>query len=136
MRGEESARSGPSPTKIPNVRAPSASVPPPNSATSVGTTGITMPSAIESASSVAKMKPSPAEREGREFATVRRQARSPSITHTRAGVGTMRVRRKPDAAKSSRNSASERCRPPVQTSMFTSLAAAPRLSSERSMRAG
>ena len=48
----------------------------------------------------------------------------------------MRVSRNPDARYRSRNSASERWRPPATTSMFTSFAAAPRLSSEPSMRAG
>lgn len=64
------------------------------------------------------------------------QAGTASITATRPCVGTMRQSAKPAAAKSSRNSASERCRPPVQTSMLTSFAAAPRLSREWSIFSG
>src|SRR5262249_43730292 len=63
-------------------------------------------------------------------------AGTPSITLTRAGVGTILVSRKPAASNSERNSDSERWRPPVHTSMLTSFAAAPRLSSDWSIRAG
>ncbi len=50
--------------------------------------------------------------------------------------GMIRVRRNPAAANSSQNSASDRCRPPVLTSILTSLAAAPRDSSDWLTRAG
>src|SRR4029450_1899499 len=65
------------------------------------------------------------------------QRATPSITH-RPGfsVGKIFVSAKPAASKSARNSSSERCRPPVLTSMFTSFAAAPRLGSDVSMRGG
>src|ERR1700691_5812975 len=62
------------------------------------------------------------------------QARTPSMILRRAGVGIILVSLNAAAARSERNSASERCRPPVQTSMLTSLAAAPRAASEVSTR--
>src|SRR5215469_11062335 len=64
------------------------------------------------------------------------QAGSLSITLRRAGVGIILVRLNLPSPKSERNSASERCRPPVQPSMLTSLAAAPRATSDTSMRGG
>ena len=57
-------------------------------------------------------------------------AHTPSITLTLATVGTILVTSNPAAAYSERNSTSERWRPPVLTSMLTSLAAAPRLSED------
>lgn len=61
---------------------------------------------------------------------------TPSISDTRASVGTIFVSSSPAARYSERNSCSERWRPPATTSMLTSFAAAPRLSSEVSMRSG
>src|SRR6266850_312325 len=57
-------------------------------------------------------------------------AGSLSMMYTRVAVGITRVSRKPAAANRSRNLASERWRPPVLTSMLTSLAAALRHSQE------
>src|SRR5262249_10198283 len=64
------------------------------------------------------------------------QAGSPWTTDTPAPVGTTLDSRNPHAVSRPRNSASERWRPPVQTSMSTSLAAATRHSYEGSARAG
>src|SRR5579862_8520977 len=67
---------------------------------------------------------------------VRAYLRAPSMTLTGARVRTILVSVKPAASYSDRNSASDRWRPPVLTSMFTSFAAAPRLASVASIRGG
>src|SRR6185369_13469372 len=72
-------------------------------------------------------------RAGERAGALAGQLLTPSITHTIPIVGTMRVRRRPAASYSCRNSASERWRPPVQTIMLTSFRAAPWLSSEASI---
>ena len=63
-------------------------------------------------------------------------AGTPSITDARIRVGTILASVKLAAVRSALNSGSERCRPPVHTSMLTSLAAAPWLSGDWSMRGG
>jgi hypothetical protein len=82
-----------------------------------------------------RVETGPDERGSRPVAGLRYE-RTPSITLTRAIVGMILVSRKPAASNSARNSASERWRPPVFTSILTSFAAAPRLSRDWSIRFG
>src|SRR5262249_32487008 len=62
--------------------------------------------------------------------------RTASMTLAVARVGRIRDSSKLAAPNKARNSSSERCRPPVHTSMLTSFDAAPRLAGDWSMRGG